>query len=300
MVQDIYIIDDDKYSLQDLKQLFADNEEYRFVNVSTEEINKALINIPSLIIINEDNVDRDIEELCTTITPIIVISSNSDKEHRLNVLRKAVEYYIRKPVDQDYLYYTIKNLMRLMYTNRRVSPLTGLPGNVQIHAELKKRLFNKEDFGVLYLDLDNFKAYNDVYGFIKGDEIIKFTARTIVKNVHALKNNDCFVGHIGGDDFVAIISKTNYDEICQNIINEFDSEILNYFTEEDRKRGYIEVANRRGILEDFPLTAISIGVVDVEPDRFDNILEIGEVGAQVKHSAKTILGSSYVIDRRKE
>lgn len=308
MVQDIYIIDDDKYSLQDLKQLFADNEEYRFVNVSTEEINKALINIPSLIIINEDNVDRDIEELCTTIrknednsiTPIIVISSNSDKEHRLNVLRKAVEYYIRKPVDQDYLYYTIKNLMRLMYTNRRVSPLTGLPGNVQIHAELKKRLFNKEYFGVLYLDLDNFKAYNDVYGFIKGDEIIKFTARTIVKNVHALKNNDCFVGHIGGDDFVAIISKTNYDEICQNIINEFDSEILNYFTEEDRKRGYIEVANRRGILEDFPLTAISIGVVDVEPDRFDNILEIGEVGAQVKHLAKTILGSSYVIDRRKE
>ena len=308
MVQDIYIIDDDKYSLQDLKQLFADNEEYRFVNVSTEEINKALINIPSLIIINEDNVDRDIEELCTTIrknednsiTPIIVISSNSDKEHRLNVLRKAVEYYIRKPVDQDYLYYTIKNLMRLMYTNRRVSPLTGLPGNVQIHAELKKRLFKKEDFGVLYLDLDNFKAYNDVYGFIKGDEIIKFTARTIVKNVHALKNNDCFVGHIGGDDFVAIISKTNYDEICQNIINEFDSESLSYFTEEDRKRGYIEVANRRGILEDFPLTAISIGVVDVEPDRFNNILEIGEVGAQVKHLAKTILGSSYVIDRRKE
>lgn len=308
MVQDIYIIDDNKYSLQDLKELFTDNAEYRFVNVSTEEINKALINIPSLIIINEDNVDRDIEELCTTIrknednsiTPIIVISSNSDKEHRLNVLRKAVEYYIRKPVDQDYLYYTIKNLMRLMYTNRRVSPLTGLPGNVQIHAELKKRLFNKEDFGVLYLDLDNFKAYNDVYGFIKGDEIIKFTARTIVKNVHALKNNDCFVGHIGGDDFVAIISKTNYDELCQNIINEFDSEILSYFTEEDRKRGYIEVANRRGILEDFPLTAISIGVVDVDPDRFENILEIGEVGAQVKHLAKTILGSSYVIDRRKE
>ena len=308
MVQDIYIIDDDKYSLQDLKELFSGNEDYRFVNVSTEEINKALINIPSLIIINEDNVDRDIEELCTTIrknednsiTPIIVISSNADKVHRLNVLRKAVEYYIRKPVDQDYLYYTIKNLMRLMYTNRRVSPLTGLPGNVQIHAELKKRLFNKEDFGVLYIDLDNFKAYNDVYGFIKGDEIIEFTARTIVKNVHAIQNNDCFVGHIGGDDFVAIVSKTNYDTVCQDIINEFDSEILNYFTEEDRKRGYIEVANRRGILEDFPLTSISIGVVDVDPDRFNNILEIGEVGAQVKHLAKTILGSSYVVDRRKE
>ncbi len=307
MVQDIYIIDDDKYSLQDLKNLFSHNGEYRFVSVSTEEINKALINIPSLIIINEDNIDRDVEELCATIrknednsiTPIIVLSSNGDKEHRLKVLKTAVEYYIKKPVDQDYLYYTIKNLMRLMYTNRRVSPLTGLPGNVQIHAELKKRLFNNEEFAVLYLDLDNFKAYNDVYGFIKGDEIIKFTARTILKNVHKLENNDCFVGHIGGDDFVAIISKTNYDEICQNIISEFDEEILDYFTEEDRKRGYIEVANRRGILEDFPLTSISIGVVEVEPKRFDNILEIGEIGAQVKHVAKTIMGSSYVIDRRK-
>ena len=161
-------------------------------------------------------------------------------------------------------------------------------------------MFNKEEFGVLYLDLDNFKAYNDVYGFIKGDEIIKFTARTIVRNVHKLQNNDCFVGHIGGDDFVAIVSKTDYDEICKNIINDFDTEILSYFTEEDRKRGYIEVANRRGILEDFPLTSISIGVVDAGIDRFENILEIGEVGAQVKHLAKTILGSSYVIDRRKE
>lgn len=308
MVQDIYIIDDDKYSLQDLKQLFSDNYDFRFMNVSTEEINKALINIPSLIIINEDNIGRDIEELCSTIrknednsiTPIIVLSSNGEKEHRINVLKTAVEYYIKKPVDQDYLYYTIKNIMRLLYTNRRVSPLTGLPGNVQIHAELKKRLFNKEEFAVLYLDLDNFKAYNDVYGFIKGDEIIKFTARTIVRNIHNLENNDSFVGHIGGDDFVAIVSKTNYDELCRNIINEFDQEILSYFTEEDRNRGYIEVANRRGILEDFPLTSISIGVVDVEIDRFNNILEIGEVGAQVKHVAKTMLGSSYAIDRRRE
>mgnify|MGYP001638309180 CR=1 FL=1 len=308
MVQDIYIIDDDKYSLQDLKQLFADNEEYRFVNVSTEEINKALINIPSLIIINEDNVDRDIEELCTTIrknednsiTPIIVISSNSDKEHRLNVLRKAVEYYIRKPVDQDYLYYTIKNLMRLMYTNRRVSPLTGLPGNVQIHAELKKRLFNKEDFGVLYLDLDNFKAYNDVYGFLKGDEIIEFTAETICKCLHSAYNENVFIGHIGGDDFVGIIPDLHCDKVCQQILATFDAKSLKFFTQEDREKGYIEVANRKGIIEQFPLTSLSIGVVVADVGRFHNILEIGEVGAQVKHAAKSVMGSSYAIDRRKE
>lgn len=307
MVQEIYIIDDNISNIPKYKQIFKREREYEFKNVRTEEIDIALRNIPSLIIINEDSVNRDVIELCKAIrtnedngiTPIIVLSSNRDKEHRVQILSQSVEYFIKNPIDEEYFFYTIKNLMRLMYMNRRVSPLTGLPGNVQIHAELKKRVLNKENFAVLYLDLDNFKAYNDVYGFLKGDEIIKFTARTIVRNVHALENNDCFVGHIGGDDFVAIISETDYEKICQDIISEFDENVKDFFTKEDREKGYIEVANRKGIMEQFPLTSISVGVVEVEPNRFHNILEIGEIGAQVKHLAKTVMGSSYVIDKRK-
>ncbi|MBO5413746.1 MAG: GGDEF domain-containing protein, partial [Clostridia bacterium] len=191
-------------------------------------------------------------------------------------------------------------VLRLLYVNRRVSPLTGLPGNVQIQAEMKKRLLNKETFGMMYLDLDNFKAYNDVYGFLKGDEIIKFTAKTILKNVHTEAYEDSFVGHIGGDDFVAIVGETDYEKICQNIIADFDHNVISYFTEEDAQKGYIEVANRRGVMEQFPLTSISIGVVVVEAGRFKNVLEIGEAGAGVKHLAKTIQGSTYVIDRRKK
>ena len=308
MVQEIYIIDDTTKTIDKIKEIFKEEEnEYKFSNIKTSEIEIALRNIPSLIIINEDNVTKDIIELCNmiranednSITPIIVESSNPTKEHIFEVMKTSVEYYVLKPVDDQYLYYIVKNLMRLMYVNRRVSPLTGLPGNVQIHAEMKKRVLNREEFAVLYFDLDNFKAYNDVYGFLKGDEIIKFTARTIVRNIHNLKDNDSFVGHIGGDDFVAIVSKTNYEAVCQNIIAEFDQEVLQYYTKEDAKKGYIEVINRRGILEEFPLTSISIGVVEVDPGRFDNILEIGEVGAQVKHNAKTVMGSTYVINRRK-
>lgn len=306
MFQEIYIIDDDIKLTQELKNLFQYEKEFIFKNVKTEEIDIALKNIPTLIIINEDNTDRDIIELCKTIrenednsiTPIVVASSNKEKEHKISVLQKAVEYYINKPIDCDYLYYTIKNIIRLLYTNRRVSPLTGLPGNVQIDAELKKRLLNKEEFAVLYLDLDNFKAYNDVYGFLKGDEIIKFTARTILKHVHAEENS--FVGHIGGDDFVAIIANQNVEKVCQNIIADFDSQVVNYFTKEDAEKGYLEVANRKGIMEQFPITSISIGVVIADHDRFKNILEIGEVEAGVKHLAKSIFGSTYVIDRRKQ
>ena len=308
MVQEIYIIDDDDSSIVIFRELFKNDPEYRFSSVKTEQIDVALKNIPSLIVINEDAIDRDVVELCrkirkdedNTITPVIVVSSIGDKEHRVKILQESVEFFIKKPVDEEYLYYTVKNLSRLLVSNRRVSPLTGLPGNVQIHAELKKRLSKREDFSVLYLDLDNFKAYNDVYGFLKGDQIIEFTAETILNSVHSDKLENTFVGHIGGDDFIAIVPGVDCERLCQNILAYFDKKVGRYFTDEDLEKGYIEVENRRGIIEQFPLTSLSIGVVIADRGRFHNILEIGETGAQVKHVAKSVSGSSYAIDRRKE
>lgn len=306
MIQEIYIIDDDDSSIVIFRELFKNDPEYKFISVKTEQIDIALKNIPSLIVINEDAIDRDVVDLCkqirkdedNTITPVIVVSSKSGKEHRVRILQESIEYFIKKPVDEQYLYYTVKNLNRLLASNRRVSPLTGLPGNVQIHAELKKRLLRQKPFSVLYIDLDNFKAYNDVYGFLKGDEIIEFTAETIVNLVHSNELENTFVGHIGGDDFVAIIPGTNCEKLCQNILSYFDINVEKYFTEQDIEKGYIEVANRRGIIEQFPLTSLSIGVVIADVGRFHNILEIGEVGAQVKHAAKSVMGSSYAVDRR--
>ena len=307
MLQEIYIIDDDDSSIAIFRELFKDDKNYKFISVKTEQIDIALKNIPALIVINEDAIDRDVIELCRQIrrdedngmTPVIVVSSNSDKNHRIKILDESIEYFIKKPVDEQYLYYTVKNLTRLLTINRRVSPLTGLPGNVQIHAELKKRLSNGEEFSVLYIDLDNFKAYNDVYGFVKGDQIIEFTARVVSTIIHNSIDDRCFVGHIGGDDFVAIVPGIMVEKLCQNIIATFDSQVDEFYTEEDIDRQYIEVANRKGIIEQFPLTSVSIGVVVADKDRFTNILEIGEIGAQVKHAAKSVMGSSYAVDRRR-
>ena len=306
MLNEVYIIDDDESSIVIFKELFRDEPDYKFISVKTEQIDIALKNIPSLIVINEDAIDRDVIQLCrkirkdedNTITPVIVVSSNNSRTHRMRILNESVEYFIKKPVDEGYLYYTVKNLNRLLTTNRRVSPLTGLPGNVQIHSELKKRLTKEEEFSVLYLDLDNFKAYNDVYGFLKGDKIIQYTANTILEEIHT-DGGSGFVGHVGGDDFIAIVPYTDIENLCQRIILRFDKQIKNFFTEEDAEKGYIEIANRRGIIEKFPLTSISIAVVVADKNRFKNILEIGDVAAQVKHAVKTVMGSSYTIDRRK-
>lgn len=307
MIQDIFIIDSTNNTMNCLKDVFKEEPDYQFKSVKPEEINIALRDIPDMIIIDEDTINYDIIELCgsirsnedNSITPIIVLSSDWDKDHRISVLKKSIEYYIVKPVDREYLYYTIKNIIRLLHTNRRVSPLTGLPGNVQIQTEMKRRLLKREKFAILYLDLDNFKAYNDIYGFSNGDEIIKFTSQVILNNIHNLNSTDNFVGHIGGDDFIAIVGDTDYEKLCQDIIFEFDTRVVEYYNDEDIQKGYIEVANRRGIIEQFPITSISIGVVEIDVGRFRSTLEIGEIGAQVKHQAKSIMGSTYVINRRK-
>ena len=306
-MKNIYIIDNTNTILNILKDLFHSENDFEFTTFSINELDVALRNIPDMIIIDEDTIGIDIIDVCkilrqdedNSITPVIVISSNWNKEHRVDILKQYIEYYIVKPIDREYIYYTIKNIIRLMQVNRRVSPLTGLPGNVQIQTEMKRRLINRESFAILYFDLDNFKAYNDIYGFSNGDEIIKFTARTIVEGIHATDSKCNFIGHIGGDDFIAIANANDYDTVCKRIISEFDKNVVEYFTKEDVDKGYIEVANRRGIIEQFPLTSISIGVVVVEPGRFRNTLEIGEVGAQVKHQAKSISGSAYIINRRK-
>ena len=308
MVQEIYVIENTNKLKEKLTENFKrELDEYKFKTIKTAELEVALRNIPSLIIIDEDTADVNIVEFCKSIrsnednriTPIMVVSSNTDINHKIEVLKTDVEYYMERPIDEEYIYYTIKNITGLLTKNRGISPLTGLPGNVQIQAEMKKRLLNKETFAILYFDLDNFKAYNDVYGFLKGDEIIQFTSDVILSAAHTAFSEGVFVGHIGGDDFIAITPNMDIEDLCQTMIATFDKGVRKFFIEADQEKGFIEVENRKGVVEQFPLTSVSIGVVVAEKGRFVNILEIGEVSTQVKHLAKSIQGSSYAIDRRK-
>ena len=306
-MKNIYILDNEDKLKKEIESAFKNEKGFKVKQSNYNNFDKLLRNIPDILIINEDTLgeEEDIIEICKKIrsdednssTPIIVVSSNTDKKHKVEILKNEIELFLERPIEKEILHYSIRNLIRLLNSNRMVSPLTGLSGNVQIQAEMKKRLTKGNVFTMLYIDLDNFKAYNDKYGFSNGDEIIKFTAKLITKNVSANEND--FVGHIGGDDFVAIVEDNDFEKICQNIIAEFDAQVKKFFTEKDFERGYIEVENRKGITEQFPITSISIGAVEVNKERFKNTLEIGEAGANVKHLAKTIFGSTYVIDRRK-
>lgn len=178
------------------------------------------------------------------------------------------------------------------------NPLTGLPGNLAIETTLKSRFEEGQDLTVLYVDLDNFKAYNDRYGFERGDQIILMTARVVSLSVKEAGNPSDVVGHIGGDDFIVLTSPDKAEAISRRIISQFDQQIAAYYDVADRSRGYIVTTNRSGQTEKYPIMSISIAVVPT-PAGAKSHIRFAEVAAELKRYLKTMPGSKFMIDRRK-
>lgn len=192
-----------------------------------------------------------------------------------------------------------KRLGKLEEMYLDASPLTRLPGGIAIENVLKHRIGSGGLFAFCVVDLDNFKAFNDHYGYAHGNEVIRETAKLIETSVKTKGAPDDFVGHIGGDDFVVITTPPLMREVCGEIIRLFDAGIPNYYSEQDRKNGYILGRNRQGQEMRFPLMTISIAIVTNEQRRFNNPLEASEIAAELKDYAKTIPSSLYVVDKRR-
>lgn len=201
---------------------------------------------------------------------------------------------------------TIMHLLRHL-TNYQIrcaynsNPLTGLPGNLMIEERLKLLVKEQSPFAILYLDLDNFKAFNDCYGFEHGDKALLATAGILssaLAQFSGTKGRD-FLGHIGGDDYIIITDADNVERLCNSIIERFDKEIRQLYNPKDLEKGFIKVINRQGQKERFPVMTISIAAISNCHRRFSNFLELGEAAAELKRKAKTIPGSVWLSDRRK-
>ena len=188
-------------------------------------------------------------------------------------------------------------LKELEQSSLDASPLTRLPGNIAIERAINKRLRENIPFAMCYLDLDNFKSYNDRYGYIKASDMIKDTAQVIHSAVKRLNDPNAFIGHIGGDDFVVIIDSKLAKEACQSIIHDVDAMIPGYYSDEDRKAGYIEGVDRYGVQRNFPLISISIAALSCQPGRFATAAEIASAAATVKDRVKESSGSNFIIIR---
>lgn len=210
------------------------------------------------------------------------------------------DYILVKLGDRHMGIVTVKDLLekttQLEVTSAKyANPLTGLPGNVIIESQINRVINEEEDYAVLYIDIDNFKAYNDVYSFQKGDEILKLTASILEEAFSSANFQYSFVGHIGGDDFVVIIAGGQIEEACKQVLNRFDRQVLPFYNHLDRERKYITTLNRKGNQEVFPLMSLSIAVITNKCHQFAGYNELAKIAAELKKKCKAINGSCYLV-----
>src|SRR5438105_13901483 len=182
----------------------------------------------------------------TANTSIIMLTAKAQSSDKVLGLTAGADDYIIKPFDPIELLARVKTTLRRARDNRNLSPLTGLPGNIRIEDEVQRRVEEAQPFALLNCDMDNFKAFNDHYGFLRGDRVIQATARILQDTVEEFCRTEGFVGHVGGDDFVVVVPPETGEPVANRIIERFDSEIPHHYDREDIERGFVEVEDRQG------------------------------------------------------
>lgn len=234
----------------------------------------------------------------TTQIPIIMLTDRSKVEDKIAGLKCGADDYITKPFNPSELIARVSANISRTEIIKAINPLTGLSGSSRIESEITIRIKQEKKFMVGYVDLDNFKAFNDVYGFSRGDKVIRLVADTLTATLAQFGEKDDFVGHIGGDDFIIVTTPDKVEAISLEIVEKFDEKIPAYYDRSDYEKGYIVTEDRQGRKHKFPIMTISIGVVSNARRKLSCVAEISAIGAEVKAYAKHLPGSNYFIDRR--
>jgi diguanylate cyclase (GGDEF)-like protein len=307
MTERILVVDDDPDILKFVEMnLELDGFEVTLAGGGREALEQAKASPPDLMLL--DVMMPEIDGLTVlrrmrsdpsmANIPVIVLTARSLAEDRVKGLDLGADDYITKPFDLEELIARIRTVLRRSQQMRDLSPLTGLPGNFQIASELERRVERGKDFAVVHADLDNFKAFNDHYGFLRGDAVIKFTAKVLNGASTAVGDEDAFVGHVGGDDFVAVVNDHNAELFCEHVVTHFDDGILDFYDTADALQGYIEVTDRRGERHAFPVCSLSMGVATSARKALSSEWEASSVASEMKEVAKRTPGTNYQIDRR--
>jgi diguanylate cyclase (GGDEF)-like protein len=273
--------------------------------------------IPDLFLIDAHMKGMDGYALCERLkddtelinVPVIFVTDKPDAEDIDRAYAAGGVDYIAKPCHLSEFLARVRthiHLYRLLLENERLrqvaidsNPLTHLPGNNTVVTTLQTAIDAKHDLCVIYVDVDHFKAYNDRYGFSAGDDLLLFTAETLLTAIRKFcTEEEGFLGHIGGDDFMLLVPHEKAVAIGTEIIRRFDSGAPNFYSDEEAARGYIEAEDRQGNRSVFPLASISLGGVMLVNRDFEKYIEVADVCAEVKHRAKKLPGSNFFMDRR--
>lgn len=302
----ILIVDDEDF-IRDVVSMSLEDE-YDIVEAENgqEGFEKIKEEMPDLVICDYNMPVMTGLDLCKKVRehpmflnlPFIMLTGKGEVQDKVDGLEAGADDYIVKPFEPDELLARVKMALKRSVRDLDANPLSHLPGNVSIMNEVQNRIMRGEKYAVMYFDLNNFKALNDYYGFKKGDEIIKASARLLVEAVQQVGTEADFVGHVGGDDFVIITDCEHDIALAEFICKEFDLMAPNFYEEGDRLQGFIATKDRQGLEKHFAFVGIAVAIVTTEFRAFAHIGEIAQVGAELKKEAKKAEKSAYVKCRR--
>ena len=230
--------------------------------------------------------------------PIIMLTGKSETHDKVSGINAGADDYLVKPFEPEEFLARVIMVLRRTARDLDANPLTRLPGNQSIHRELTRRLSSGEPIAVCYLDLDRFKAFNDTFGFQRGDDVIQQTGAVLLEMTQRHGGPEDFVGHIGGDDFIIITTPDRGERICDAIVHAFDAMVPQLYDEADRARGYVLSMDRKGQQVKTPLLSISIALVMNDAHPLTHPGQVAKIGAELKAYAKQFDRSLYVKERR--
>jgi len=226
--------------------------------------------------------------------PVLLLTSLNQTDHKVRGIDLGADDYLTKPFNIPEVMARVRGALKRVSVALEANPLTRLPGNNSIEQEISARIRAEVEFAVLYADLNNFKAFNDRYGFLRGDKLIQETARILLDAA----NGEDFVGHVGGDDFIVVSVPDRAEDYCRRVIETFDAMVPDHYDAEDLARGGVELADRQGKLKFFPLVGIAIGGVTNAHRPLTSIGQVSGLGAETKKYAKAAGKSAFAFDRR--
>ncbi len=304
----IVIIDDDPDILDVLQLTLSENftvfsapngkEGLELVKTKSPDIVITDYNMP---VMNGPQFVRELrKDVLLRHLPVIMLTGKGETKDMVEGIDSGADDYLIKPFDPENLLARIRMILKRTLRSLDANPLTHLPGNTSIMDELQNYIDSGKTFAVGYADLDKFKIYNDKYGFEKGDEIIRTTARILIEATQTVCGSNSFVGHIGGDDFVFICDDVHADAVSRKIITDFDRLSPTFYNEADRQAKFILGTDRQGNPVQAPFVSISIGIVSNNTVKITHVAQVGEIGAELKKYAKTFNHSIFVRNQRKE
>ncbi len=290
----ILIVEDD-FDISNMLRIYFDSQGYETMVAprGQEGLEMCRRKLPNLVILDIMLPDINGYEVCrrlrgnlrTSHIPIIFLTQKDERSDQIAGLELGADDYVTKPFDLQLLLLRVQNSIQRAGWLSLTSPVTGLPSSKLVEEQLRE-IIRRDDWAVLYIGIKNIEDFNDVYGFVAGDDVLRFTAMLLTEVVDEIGTGGDFIGHIGGDDFMIITLPQHASEMKARLVQRFNEEVMTFYNFRDRERGHIEVVDSDGNVEEKPLMTLAVGLIRYDTAPFADIREITEVAADARRRAQ--------------